>query len=334
MVRYYRRYRRYRPRRYIRRWFRRRFRRYVNGSSKSTVRLKTAVEYSGNVQVPDAATLSSVVAVYAQGESPTAGGGKSVLASPLYRTYCSLYEECKCIGMKVNVAIASQIGGTSLPSLQIYTAWDRRHGDAEGAFSAQNIKDSATYNVATALNNNVAKLTRSIYASDLMEKAQWHDCSIATAGGNYRDIAYNAADANPNFFAPAFYFCFGSPSLAAVQSPATVNYQLSIVYYYAFRNPKFGAAAGSSKMANLGGVVEEEQPAPDSDRMDDSGIIIPPLPDGPDPELEGDIDLNARAEADAAAAHAARSAARRQAAHAARTARFEPRPAVRDPKNV
>lgn len=263
MPRYYRRrYYRRRPRRYIRRWFRRRFRRYVNGSSKSSVRIKTAVEDSGTLQVPDATTLSPIQMINAFGASATAGGGRSVLASPLYRTYCGLYEECKCIGMRVSLSIASQIGGTALPSLQIYTAWDRRHGSTEAAYTAQEIKNSATYNVATALNNNVAKLTRSIYASDLMEKAQWHDCSYSTAVGNYVDNAYNGAAANPNFFCPALFFCFGSPSLAAQQSPATVAYQISTVYYFAFRNPKFGAAA-QSKLEDLGErMLLPDDPAP------------------------------------------------------------------------
>lgn len=196
MAYYRRRYRR-RPRRYVRRYFRRRFRRYVNGSSKSTVRMKTSVEFNGTVSIQDASHLSDVVQFGALSKAPTAGNGRSALASPLYRTYCSLYEECKVIGMKVQVSIASQIGGITLPSLQIYTAWDRRHGATEPSFTADDIKNSATYNVSTALNNNVAKLTRSIYASDLMEKAQWHDCSYSTSAGNYQDDAYEDAKLNP-----------------------------------------------------------------------------------------------------------------------------------------
>ena len=217
--------------------------------------MKTAVEASGTVQVPSSTQLSAVKKIDCFSSSPQSGVPKSVLASPLYRTYCSLYEECKCIGMKVNISIASQIGQAALPSLQIYTAWDRRHGFSESDYTADQIKNSATYNVATALNNNVAKLTRSIYASDLMEKAQWHDCSFALNSGDYNDIAYIDAAANPGFFCPAFFFCFGSPSLDDDhQAPATVAYQLSVVYYFAFRNPKFGATSGSSKLVSLGGV--------------------------------------------------------------------------------
>ena len=43
------------------------------------------------------------------------------------------------------------------------------------------VKNSATSNIATALNNNVAKLTRSCYASDLMERATWFDATLDDA---------------------------------------------------------------------------------------------------------------------------------------------------------
>lgn len=248
------RYRRYRPRRYVRRWFRRRFRRYVNGSTKSTVRMKTSVEHvrtlqSGTTAAPGAA---SGIGVYAKSNSNI-----SVLSSPLYRTYCSLYEEVKCIGMKVSLAITDAVGGSDLPSVQIYTAWDRRFGANESVLTASDIKAAATYNVATALNNNVAKLTRSLYASDLMEKAQWHDSSLSLAGGVYQDDAYEAAGANPNFFAPALFFCFQSPTLGASRD---VHVNLSVTYYMAFRNPKYGASATDSKLQDLGtrGTIEAD----------------------------------------------------------------------------
>ena len=165
-----------------------------------------------------------------------------VTKNALYQAYANLYEETKLIGMKVQLAVTSVIGNATLPSLQIYTAWDRRKGRGEPMPTADQIKAMATSNVATALNNNVAKITRSIYASDLMEKAQWHDSSI---DASYNDEAWYTAGLNPNFFCPAFYFCFCSPSLAA---STTVNYTISVTYYVAFRNPKYG---GSSSAKDL-----------------------------------------------------------------------------------
>lgn len=170
----------------------------------------------------------------------------SALKSPLYRTYCSLYEECKVIGFKTRVSIASAIGGSDIPSLQIYTAFDRKRGAGEAVMTADEIKNSSTYLVATALNNNVAKITRSIYASDLMEKAMWHDCTLNynSGTGTYSDAAYIAAGANPNFFVPDMAMCFQAPTLAAA---VNVKVNVSTVFYFAFRNPKYGASAAASK---------------------------------------------------------------------------------------
>ena len=277
---YRRRYRRYRPRRYVRRWFKRRFRRYVNGSSKSTLRVKTAVEYTGQLDSGHGNTLGPVGTIKCFRPAPTASPAPYVLSSPLYRTYCNLYEEVKCIGMKINLSISSIVGNATLPSLQIYTAWDRRSGASEAPYTSDEIKNSSTYNVATALNNNVAKLTRSLYASDLMEKAQWHDCSYSTVGSNYQDDAYVSSAANPNFFSPAFYFCFGSPSLAASVS---VNYTISVVYYMAFRNPKFGAGSSGTKLIDEGPrSVLSRGPDADGDVDDDMAVEQEDLDDAGD----------------------------------------------------
>ena len=280
-------YYRRRPRRYVRRWFRRRFRRYVNGSSKSTIRVKTAVQAAYKLTSGYESTLGNISGIAAFGSAATAGGGVGVLASPLYRQYCNMYEEVKCIGMKVNIAVASPIGGAAIPSLQIYTAWDRRHGYDEENYTAQQIKDSATYNVATALNNNVAKLTRSLYASDLMEKAQWHDCTYKTEAGYYVDKAYEASSVNPNFFCPALFFCFGSPALNQA-GETDVNVQVSITYYMSFRNPKFGAASGNAKLVDLGTRTEDIVRAAAPDAMDDGGDID----SAPEVQAVADIDVS------------------------------------------
>ena len=180
------------------------------------------------------------------------GNDGCVTKNPLYQAYLNLYEETKLIGMKVQLSVTSVVGNATLPSLQIYTAWDRKHGYQEGMPTAANIKSMSSSNVATALNNNVAKISRSIYASDLMEKAQWHDSSI---DASYNDKAWIAAGANPNFFCPAFYFCFCSPSLAA---STQVNYTISVTYYVAFRNPKYGGSAISKSLPTKDVTIPDE----------------------------------------------------------------------------
>lgn len=244
MARYYYRYRRSyrrRPRRYIRRWFKRRFSRFVNGTSRSVARIKTSFVQTLPISAGYGSTAGDVF--YSSPFSSVAAGALS--NSQLYRTYCSLYEEVKIIGVKISVAVVTPVGDTATPSLQIYTAWDRKHAAADDVPTADSIVSSSTYNVATALNNNVAKITRSCYASDLMEKATWIDASL---NGTYGNFAWAAGGANCPCFCPSFQMTLVSPSLGAAHN---VTVSVSYTYYLAFRNPKFGGGASSAKDVSM-----------------------------------------------------------------------------------
>lgn len=243
MPRFYRRYRR-RPRRYVRRWFRRRFRRYINGSSRSTVRIKVPVHFTASItQAGDAD--HTAVATFCPLDSSTSWA--SVLGQTLYQNYANMYDEVKIIGMKCLINVSSPVGGAEIPSLQIYTGFDRRKAVAEALPSFDELKASSTYQVATAVNNSVAKLQRSLYASDLLEKAQWHDATLSFNPGTgvVTDLAYVSAANNPNFFVPALYVAFAVPG---VDTAKTITYTADLMYYFAFRNPKFGG--GVTRSAN------------------------------------------------------------------------------------
>ena len=237
MARYYRRrYYRRRPRRYIRRYIKRRFRRFVNGSSKSTIRVKIPITATFTL------STSSAGAVKAIPISPFISSGNiaSALGSPLYRLYTQLYDEVKCIGGRIVIAIGTPVGTVTVPSLTIITAWDRRfctnvNGVTPPSFAE--LENYSSQRKAVAVNNSIAKLVRSCYASDLMEKAQWHDATLAqgTSPGIYQDAAYIAAGNNPNFFAPAMWLG-ASISNDTAQS---ITFQCDITWYFAFRNPKY-----------------------------------------------------------------------------------------------
>lgn len=252
-------------RRYRRRIYRRSYaRRYVNGSSRSSLRMKCTETFT---TAQNAGYGNGATGAYVNHIVPYDGLlNGAVTRNPLYQAYAALYEETKLIGMKVNLSVTSAVGGQDTPSLQIYTSWDRRHGYGEPDPTVAEIQASSTSAVATALNNNVAKLSRSIYASDLMEKAQWHDSSMSAAD---TDQAWVGAAANPNFFCPAFFWFFNSPSLGAVHS---INYSVSVTYYVAFRNPKFGGSS-SSKDLPARSVTFADEPVDDGD-MDDGAPLV------------------------------------------------------------
>nr|QWB14902.1 capsid protein [Cressdnaviricota sp.] len=212
-------------------------RKYVNATSKSSVRMKTNVtaSFTAHAGYGNDCTSAQVYRIQPLG----AGGVTDALSaanSTLYRTYCDLYEELKCIGVKVNLSVSSAIGTGDIPSLQIYSCWDRKFGNGEALPTVDQIKASATNTVATALNNNVAKLTRSCYASDLMEKATWFDSTYDKSNNN-RNQAWYTAGLNPNMFCPSFQWFFNCPTLGEQKD---VGISVSITYYFAFRNPRYG----------------------------------------------------------------------------------------------
>lgn len=147
--------------------------------------------------------------------------------------------------MRVKFNVISAVGGADIPSLKIYTAFDRRFGNTEPAPSAADMQTYSTYSCAQAVNNSVAKLKRSCYASDLLENAQWHDSDLTEAAGVYTDTAYVAAGRNPNFFTPALFITCQVPTQT---QQVTINYTAEITYYFSYRNPKYGGTAGSSKL--------------------------------------------------------------------------------------
>ena len=258
--RYARRYRRYK--RFYRMFGGRRYRRrFVNGSSKSSIRVKVPKSFNMSWTQSANATATGVSRLCPWDSTVSYA---SVLSSDLYRTYCTLYDEVKCIGMKVKINISSAVGGSDIPSLQIWTAWDRRIGVNEASPSAADMKTYSTYQVATAVNNSVAKLERSIYASDLLEKAQWHDCTLSALPGSY-DLAYSAAGDNPNFFVPAMFVCMSVPDKT---SQVTITGTVDIMYYFSFRNPKYGATSSSKDSFSVDVLPRAMDPPGDEDDMD------------------------------------------------------------------
>lgn len=258
-----------RPRRYVRRWFRRRFRRYVNGSSRSISRIKTSFVETHEISAGYGTTPGDVVYTLPYGSLNNAKG--SLAHSLLYRQYCNLYEEVKIIGVKVALSVVTPVGDQVTPSLQIYTAWDRKHGRDEAAPTGQKIMASSTYNVATALNNNVAKITRACYASDLMERAVWIDSNLTA--DTFTGKAWYQAGVNPTMFCPSFMFTTLSPSLGAAHN---ITVSLSYTYYLAFRNPKFGGGEQSARVEDMGvRAVSFADDDGDGD-MDDGGDVDEP----------------------------------------------------------
>lgn len=267
-----------RYKRYFKRYFRRYSRKYINGSSKSTVRVKVPMQgtWTGTITVSGQAPNYTVTPPnpsfivspwYRSSTNPM-----SALNSVLYRTYTTLYEEVKCIGMKVRIASATPIGTATLPNLYIVTTWDRRNSPNEPIPSFQDLQIYSTQQSAIAVNNSVAKLKRSCYASDLLEKAQWHDTTLEQTATYWRDYAYEGSGANVNFFAPALACNFTAQGLT---QSVSVTFTFDITYYFAFRNPKYGANPGSNKNTLMvGDAIPDTIPDTEKEELDDEEGIM------------------------------------------------------------
>ena len=319
MVRFYktasgrRRYNRYRR---YRRWYKRRYRRFANGSSRSRVRIKIPVQFNVALSVPAGETVSNVLTVcpFFNNQTATAGtlaeaglrGG--LPSSPLFMSYCNLYDSFKVDGMKAAVSITSPVGAGAgaFPSLSVYTAWDRKfvRGDFTSAAEYPTIakmRVSSTFLASTAVNNSITKLKRSCYASDLFEKASFIDChgkavshQIAGVAAQTLDMFVTSDGSPPTLSSPAFCPCFmfgvdtGSSIDAANARPVTLV--VEVMYYVTFRNPKYGGSSSSAKID----AIERSIPL-DVEGFDDDGDLDmdggPPAPSAAAEVMDYDQDL-------------------------------------------
>lgn len=259
----WRRYRRrsWRPR-YRRRYRRRGSRRFVNGSSRSVIRAKVPYQFQTTVSIPNGSQESNV--------ATSVHPWLMLPASPLYRAFANLYDEVKLIGWKVALSSPGQLGQAQLQTLtgfKFITGIDRRFcytGDPVPTLPE--LKQYASSKSVEVVFNSVAKFARSCYASDLIEKAQWHDSEvIAAGGGQYADQAYAAAGANCNFFSPAMFLGCESAVANVSGSSIIVYMSVDITFYVAFRNPKYGGTAAKV----LSNRIDDDRPNDPPDDDDD-----------------------------------------------------------------
>lgn len=230
-------------------------------------------------------------------------------ASDLYKAYSNLYDEVRLIGMKVTVAVTDVVGNATTPSLQIYTAFDRRHGSGEAAVSGHQLKAFATSQCATAVNNNIAKIVRSIYAQDLIEKIQYVDSDHWTTADQMQNAntAWVVAGRNPNFFCPSFHLAFGCPTLDG-SALHDIHYSLGITYYCAFRNPKYGGAAYAERSMD-----SKSMTLPDVESLDGDADAEPGGDDAmADADGDGDVDAQAAVRSRSASTAAAATVSKKR----------------------
>ena len=267
-------------RRYGRRWsrYRRygaysRYRRRRSGtsstaSSRGRIRVRVPIQQVLSVPVAAGSIDSEIItsSPWLQNTDREAGDPPFAMSSGivtgLYRAYANLYDQVKCDGVVTRLSILTPIGSSSTPAVQVVIAYDRL-GTYQEAMNntgtsadpeSQSTADLFNYSSATvssAINNSVAKLSRSCWASDIQERTQFHDCTVLAKTSSWlaADKDFTSNTSRVGYFSPLTLI--GLRLAAAPSAATTISVLLEQTYYYTFRNPKYGGAAAGVSTQSL-----------------------------------------------------------------------------------
>ena len=252
--RYGRRYSRYR--RYSASYSRYRRRRSGTSSSSSSrgrIRVRVPVQQVLSISVPanslDSVPVTSSPWVRAVTTSQPRGCCSAV-QTPLYNAYAQLYDQVKCDGVVTRFSILTAVGGTTMPAVQVVMAYDRYGNLGEvitSPLTTDQLFNFSSASVVSAINNSVAKTSRSCWASDIQERTMFHDCSVTqtpTSSYLFADNDYASARNKIGYFSPLTLI--GLRLSAAPSADTTVSALIEQTYYFTFRNPKYGGSSPAS----------------------------------------------------------------------------------------
>ena len=201
---------------------------------------------------------------------------------PLYNAYCNLYDQVKCDGVVTNVSVVSPIGagaGAAASALQVIVAYDRQGNRMEAinaapppALTVVNLFNFSSAVARSAINNSVAKMSRSCWASDLQERTVFHDSTVGSFSNpvSVSDKDYFSNANKLGYFAPLTLIGL---RLAAAAPTTAVSIQILLeqVYYFTFRSPKFGGdptASANTRMSSTPITMDQRS---DTRRLDIEG---------------------------------------------------------------
>ena len=277
--RYGRRYSRYRRYGAYSRYRRRRSGTSSTASSRGRIRVRVPVQQLVTLTVPAQSTDSNVLtsSPYYQASNVLPRAVAGAVAQRLYTAYVGLYDQVKCDGVVSNLSVVTPIGGAGgLNALQVIMAYDRC--GCQNEIIADAITTAQLFNFSSsvarsAINNSVAKMSRSCWASDIQERTVFHDSTVAASQTAVWDRDFSSNATKVGYFAPLLMLGVRLAA-AAPESATTVQVLLEQVYYFTFRQPKYGG--DPSATANLRSVpaLNLRRDARSLDReanMDDAG---------------------------------------------------------------
>lgn len=293
--RYGRRYLRYRRYGAYSRYRRRRSGTSSTASSRGRIRVRVPVQQVVSLTVPAESIDSNVLlsSPYYHGSSSPRGVCGAV-AQRLYSAYVGLYDQVKCDGVVSNLSVVTPIGGSGgLNAVQVVMAYDRCGCQNEllnDAITTPQLFNFSSSVARSAINNSVAKMSRSCWASDIQERTVFHDSTVGVAAGPVaydRDFASNPAKVG--YFAPLLMIGVRLAA-AAPESDVTVQVLLEQTYYFTFRQPKYGGDPSATANIRSIPVMNLRRDARSLDRegdMDDDGGLDDEAAQARQPSAQG-----------------------------------------------
>ena len=215
--------------------------RYVNSRDTSTSNVKVVCGANFMLQIcktqrlSEVAYIPSFISNEAKVDNRVVSGG--LLSSSLYRLYSTLYDEVKVRGVQYQLTFTKPSSMASgITTCDVLTLMDRRYGNGEDVRTDVNMVTASTSAPITFTDYRVPIVRRYYAARDIIERVQYHDCTLKTRNNYDYDYAYEAAGPNPNFFSPCFQFCLLLP--VAFEQDLLVPVNIRVTYYVTFRNPK------------------------------------------------------------------------------------------------
>lgn len=215
--------------------------RYVNSRDTSVCNVKIVNNQNKYLWFPESSSISNVAYIPSFSSNETVPIEKlsqcSLLDSPLYRLYSTIYDEVKIRGVQYQITLrkppdlAADVG-----TAEVYTMLDRRFGNGESPRTPTNLATACVSAPISFTDYRVPIIRRYYSARDVIERVQYHDCTLVKRGNYVFDVAYEAVAMNPNFFSPCFFFCVKLPITFTQEHSIPIS--VRVVYYLTFRNPK------------------------------------------------------------------------------------------------
>lgn len=299
---YRRSYRRYYPF-YRRRWSSRYRRRYSRSSgvtnSRSRMRVRIPLQAQLTCQIPANGTAATAVCIAPFCDTTNRTGNATTISnangqcfgfthSDLFRAYAALFDEVKFDGMRVKASVVETIGaGGNYSSLCLGSVIERNLQKDDVPPNNTTMNQWSSYSYHNVINNSVAKITRSVWASDLNERITFTDTDIQGTGANTGILAPGNAlrsfrdGASTTFFSPAIYLTIVPPT--AFAALRTVNFWVELVGYFTFRCPKYSSSGSTKQADDLAKLIESTKEAQVEDESfdkivhEDTLLDIPPV---------------------------------------------------------